>query len=110
MPTPEQGWALYQAHLEWARQAAERYDQAGNVVYPPHVDPNAADATTGSLAGLPGPVVWSWNGPWTQKAFENRYVVMSDFDNFGYSTASGVSKLTKPDCVDRNVGEIAAIK
>lgn len=55
-----------------------------------------ADPNTGSLAGLPGPVVWSWYGPWTLKGFENRYAVMSDLDHFDYTTVSGVAKLNKP--------------
>ncbi|KAJ5471480.1 hypothetical protein N7530_008837 [Penicillium desertorum] len=146
MPTPEQGEALYKARLERAKQAA------GEVVYQPLVDLKPADPDTGSLAGLPGPVVWSWYGPWTMKGFENRYAVMSDLDHFDYTTVPGVAKMNKrallihgnncmnaaaakrhyesiptsqkklirdnevshfqhydqPDCVDRNVGHIAA--
>ncbi|KAB8069490.1 Alpha/Beta hydrolase protein [Aspergillus leporis] len=96
MPTPEQGEALYKARLERAREAKKLYETTGEVIYQPLVDPKAADPTTGSLAGLPGPVVWSWYGPWTLKGFENRYAVMSDLDHFGYSTVSGVSRLQKP--------------
>lgn len=152
MPTPEQGEALYNSRIERAKKARELYEKTGEVVYQPLVDPKAADPSTGSLAGLPGPVVWSWYGPWTLKNFENRYAVMSDLDHFGYTTVPGVAKLKKPaliihgdncmnapaarrhfesipttnkkliwnndvshfqhydqpDCVDRNVGEIAA--
>ena len=153
MPTPEQGEALYQARLERAKEAKALYEKTGEVIYHPLVDPKAADPSVGSLAGLPGPIVWSWYGPWTlNQAFENRYAVMSDVDHFGYTTVPGVAKLQKPalvihgdncmnaaaahrhfdsiptqkkkliwdnetshfqhydqpDCVDRNVGEIAA--
>jgi pimeloyl-ACP methyl ester carboxylesterase len=116
------------------------------------VDPKAADPDVGSLAGLPGPVSWTFYGPWTMKNFDNRYAVMSDLDHFSYTTVPGVAKLEKPaliihgdncmnapsakrhfdsiptkskkliwdnevshfqhyeqpDCVDRNVGEIAS--
>ncbi|KAJ5383016.1 hypothetical protein N7517_000927 [Penicillium concentricum] len=152
MPTPEQGEALYKARLGRAQKARELYDKTGEVVYQPLVDPKPAGPDTGSLAGLPGPVVWSWYGPWTLKGFENRYAVMSDLDHFRYTTVPGVAKLNKPaliihgdncmnaaaakrhyesiptsrkkliwnnevshfqhydqpDCVDRNVGDIAA--
>lgn len=152
MPTTEQGEALYQARIKRAREARELYDKTGEVVYQPLVDPKAADPDTGSLAGLPGPVIWSWYGPWTLKGFENRYAVMSDLDHFDYTTVPGVAQLNKPallihgdncmngaaakrhfdsiptsqkkliwnnevshfqhydqpDCVDRNVGDIAA--
>ncbi|KAF3399984.1 Uncharacterized protein F1880_008402 [Penicillium rolfsii] len=152
MPTPEQGEALYKARLERAKEARALYDKTGEVVYQPLVDPKAADPNTGALAGLPGPVVWSWYGPWTLKGFDNRYAVMSDLDHFDYTTVPGVAKLNKPalvihgdncmnaaaakrhyksiptdkkkliwdnevshfqhydqpDCVDRNVGNIAA--
>ncbi|EFY96469.1 alpha/beta-hydrolase fold family protein [Metarhizium robertsii] len=96
MPTPEQGEALYKARLDRARKARELYEETGEVVYQPLVDPKAADPDVGSLAGLPGPVAWSWYGPWTLKNFDNRYAVMSDIDHFGYSTVDGVAKLTKP--------------
>ncbi len=96
MPTPEQGEALLKARIERAKQARELYDKTGEVVYQPLVDPKAADPDTGALAGLPGPVVWSWYGPWTLKGFENRYAVMSDLDHFDYTTVPGVAKLEKP--------------
>jgi len=99
MPTPEQGEGLYQARIERARKAKELYDETGEVLYQPLVDPKAADPSVGSLAGLPGPVPWSWYGPWTLKGFENRYAVMSDLDHFSYSTVSGVAKLNKPALV-----------
>ncbi|KAM0541143.1 hypothetical protein ACHAPJ_013360 [Fusarium lateritium] len=99
MPTPEQGEALYQARIKRAREAKDLYEKTGEVTYQPLVDPKAADPNVGSLAGLPGPVAWSWYGPWTLKGFENRYAVMSDLDHFGYSTVSGVAKLTKPALV-----------
>ncbi|KAJ6171146.1 hypothetical protein N7470_000213 [Penicillium chermesinum] len=96
MPTPEQGEALYKARLERAHKARELYEKTGEVVYQPLVDPTPADPETGSLAGLPGPVIWSWYGPWTLKNFENRYTVMSDVDHFDYTTVPGVAKLNKP--------------
>ncbi|KAB8214840.1 Alpha/Beta hydrolase protein [Aspergillus novoparasiticus] len=97
MPTPEQGEALYQARLERPGVEAKRlYDTTGEIIYQPLVDPKAADPTTGSLVGLPGPVVWSWYNPKTLKGFENHYAVMSDLDHFGYSTVSGVSQLKNP--------------
>ncbi|KAJ5443482.1 uncharacterized protein N7458_007354 [Penicillium daleae] len=96
MPTPEQGEALYKARLERAKEARDLYKKTGEVVYQPLVDPKAADPDTGSLAGLPGPVVWSWYGPWTLKGFENRCAVMSDLDHFDYTTVPGVAKLNKP--------------
>lgn len=96
MPTPAQGEALYKARLERARKARQLYDKTGEVVYQPLVDPTAADPNVGSLAGLPGPVVWSWYGPWTLKGFENQYAVMSDLDHFEYTTVPGVAKLDKP--------------
>lgn len=153
MPTPAQGEALYQARLSRAKKAKDLYEKTGEVEYQPLVDPKAADPVVGALAGLPGPVVWGWYGPWTlSRTFENRYAVMSDVDHFGYSTVEGVAKLQtpalvihgnncmnapaakrhfdsiptqkkkliwddnvshfqhydQPDCVDRNVGEIAA--
>lgn len=96
MPTPEQGKALYDARIERAKKARDLYNTTGEVIYQPLVDPKIADANFGSLAGLPGPVIWSWYGPWTLKNFENRYAVMSDLDHFSYSTVEGVAKLTKP--------------
>ncbi|KAI3539083.1 hypothetical protein CABS01_08992 [Colletotrichum abscissum] len=99
MPTPEQGQALYDARIKRAKEAKALYEKTGEVIYQPLVDPKAADPNVGSLAGLPGPIVWSWYGPWTLKGFENRYAVMSDLDHFGYSTVDGVSKLTKPALV-----------
>ena len=96
MPTAEQGEALLKARLERAQKAKNLFDETGEVIYQPLVDPKAADPDTGALAGLPGPVVWAWYGPWTLKGFENRYAIMSDLDHFDYSTVSGVSKLNKP--------------
>ena len=93
MPTPEQGKALYDARIERAKKARDLYNTTGEVIYQPLVDPKIADANVGSLAGLPGPVIWSWYGPWTLKNFENRYAVMSDLDHFSYSTVEGVAKL-----------------
>ena len=96
MPTPEQGEALLQARIKRAQKARELYDTTGEVEYQPLVDPEAADPDLGALAGLPGPVVWAWYGPWTLKGFENRYAVMSDLDHFSYTTVSGVARLNKP--------------
>ncbi|KAE8388142.1 hypothetical protein BDV23DRAFT_174088 [Aspergillus alliaceus] len=62
MPTPEQ-----------AHEAKLFYEKTGEIIYQPLVDPKVADPDTGSLAGLPGPVVWAWYGPWTLKRFDNRY-------------------------------------
>ncbi|KAH6980165.1 Alpha/Beta hydrolase protein [Fusarium venenatum] len=99
MPTPEQGEALLKARLERAKKARDLYEKTGEVTYQPLVDAKVADPDTGSTAGLPGPVVWSWYGPWTLKGFENRYAVMSDLDHFSYSTVEGVAKLNKPALV-----------
>jgi dienelactone hydrolase len=99
MPTPEQGQAMYEARLQRAQDAKDLYDRTGEVVYQPLVDPAVADPNEGSLAGLPGPVVWSWYGPWTLKNFENRYAVMSDLDHFSYSTVDSVARLNKPALV-----------
>lgn len=96
LPTPEQGAALYKQRLKRAKEARELYEKTGEVLYQPLADPNVADANVGSVAGLPGPVVWAWYGPWTLKGFENRYAVMSDLDHFGYTTVPGVAKLEKP--------------
>ncbi|KAK8150499.1 hypothetical protein G3M48_001707 [Beauveria asiatica] len=97
LPTPAQGEALYQARLARAKKAKELYERTGEVEYQPLVDPKAADPDVGSLAGLPGPVVWAWYGPWTlSRAFENRYAVMSDVAHFGYSTVDSVAKLQTP--------------
>lgn len=96
MPTPEQGEALYKARLERAREARDLYEKTGEVVYEPLVDPKVADPETGSRAGLPGPVIWAWYGPWTLKNFDNRYAIMSDLDHFSYTTVPGVAKLDKP--------------
>lgn len=100
MPTPAQGEALYQARLERAKKAKDVYEKTGQVEYQPLVDPKAADPDVGALAGLPGPVVWAWYGPWTlSRSFENRYAVMSDLDHFGYTTVPGVAKLQTPALV-----------
>ncbi|KND89021.1 Uncharacterized protein TOPH_06299 [Tolypocladium ophioglossoides CBS 100239] len=96
LPSPEEGEALLKARLERAKKARELYEKTGEVVYQPLVDPKVADPETGALAGLPGPVVWSWYGPWTLKNFENKYAVMSDLDHFSYTTVPGVAKLKKP--------------
>ncbi|KAJ6785240.1 hypothetical protein PWT90_05118 [Aphanocladium album] len=97
MPTPEQGEALYKNRLARAQKAKELYEKTGEVEYQPLVDPKAADPNVGSLAGLPGPVVWAWYGPWTlSRSFENRYAVFSDVDHFGYTTVPGVAKLQTP--------------
>ncbi|CUM68125.1 uncharacterized protein PRCAT00005842001 [Priceomyces carsonii] len=96
MPTPEQGEALFRARIERAKKAQKLYETTGEVIYQPLVDKKAADPNVGSLAGLPGPVVWSWYGPWTLKNYENRYAVLSDLDHFGYQTVENVAKLKKP--------------
>lgn len=100
MPTPEQGEALYQARLKRAHAAKEKYEKTGEVVYEPLVDPKAADPNKGSNAGLPGPLVWSWYGPWTlRNEFDNRYAIMSDVDHFAYTTVPGVAKLQTPTLI-----------
>jgi len=92
-PTAAQLEALLAARLERARDAKARYEATGEVVYRPLVSPDLGDPVAGSDAGLPGPLVWSWYGPWTLKGWENRYAVMSDLDHFDYTTAPGVAKL-----------------
>jgi len=98
-PTPDQLEALLAARLERARDAKARYEATGEVVYRPLVSPDLGDPVAGSDAGLPGPLVWSWYGPWTLKGWENRYAVMSDLDHFDYTTVPGVAKLRKPALV-----------
>ncbi|KAL1902461.1 hypothetical protein Sste5346_001442 [Sporothrix stenoceras] len=97
MPTPDQAEALYQARLKRAQAAKKKYEETGEVIYEPLVDPTAADPNVGSNAGLPGPLVWSWYGPWTlRNEFDNRYAIMSDVDHFSYTTVPGVAKLQTP--------------
>ncbi|WZH44067.1 Alpha/Beta hydrolase protein [Fusarium acuminatum] len=69
------------ASSELNKDAKALYEKTGEVTYQPLVDPKAADPDIGSLAGLPGPVAWSWYGSWTLEGFENRYTVMSDLDH-----------------------------
>ncbi|NVZ22325.1 alpha/beta hydrolase [Pseudomonas costantinii] len=95
-PTTEQLEALLAARLERARDAKARYEATGEVVYQPLVDAQLGDPILGSSAGLPGPLVWSWYGPWTLKGWENRYAIMSDLDHFDYTTVPGVAQLKKP--------------
>jgi dienelactone hydrolase len=98
-PTAAQLEALLAARLERARDAKARYEATGEVVYRPLVSPDLGDPVAGSDAGLPGPLVWSWYGPWTLKGWENRYAIMSDLDHFDYTTVPGVAKLRKPALV-----------
>ncbi|MGY2373155.1 alpha/beta hydrolase [Pseudomonas sp. SDO524_S393] len=98
-PTTEQLEALLAARLERARAAKARYDATGEVIYQPLVNPELGDPVLGSNAGLPGPLVWSWYGPWTLKGWENRYAIMSDLDHFAYTTVPGVARLKKPALV-----------
>ncbi|MFM0703566.1 alpha/beta hydrolase [Paraburkholderia sediminicola] len=98
-PTVTQLEALLAARLERARDAKARYEATGEVVYRPLVSPDLGDPVAGSDAGLPGPFVWSWYGPWTLKGWENRYAIMSDLDHFDYTTVPGVAKLHKPALV-----------
>ncbi|MFJ2990155.1 alpha/beta hydrolase [Collimonas sp. NPDC087041] len=95
-PSTEQLETLLAARLERARDAKLRYEATGEVVYKPIVSPDLGNPKTGSDAGLPGPLVWSWYGPWTLKGWENRYAIMSDLDHFSYTTVPGVSTLKKP--------------
>ncbi|MDS7927950.1 acyl-CoA thioester hydrolase/BAAT C-terminal domain-containing protein [Acinetobacter sp. V102_4] len=95
-PSIEEREALLQKRLKRAQEAKDLYETTGEVIYQPLVSPDLGDRISGSNAGLPGPLVWSWYGPWTLKGWENQYAVMSDLDHFSYSTVSGVSKLTKP--------------
>jgi dienelactone hydrolase len=94
-PTVTQLEALLAARLERARDAKARYEATGEVIYQPLVSPDLGSPITGSDAGLPGPLVWSWYGPWTLKGWENRYAIMSDLDHFDYTTVPGVAKLRK---------------
>ncbi|MGO2392280.1 MULTISPECIES: alpha/beta hydrolase [unclassified Halomonas] len=98
-PTTEQLEVLLAARLERARDAKARFEATGEVIYQPLVSPDLGDPVTGSEAGLPGPLVWSWYGPWTLKGWDNRYAIMSDLDHFDYTTVPGVSKLNKPALV-----------
>ena len=98
-PTTAQLEALKAARLERAREAKELYETSGEVVYRPLVSPDLGDPVEGSDAGLPGPLVWSWYGPWTLKGWENRYAVLSDLDHFGYTTVPGVANLRTPALV-----------
>ncbi|MFC4763542.1 alpha/beta hydrolase [Dyella koreensis] len=95
-PSAEQLEELLQARLERARDAKVRYESTGEVVYQPLVSPSLGDPIKGSDAGLPGPLVWSWYGPWTLKGWDNRYAIMSDLDHFDYTTVPGVANLKKP--------------
>ncbi|NVZ72344.1 alpha/beta hydrolase [Pseudomonas costantinii] len=95
-PTTEQLEALLAARLERAKDAKARYEATGEVVYQPLVDAQLGDPILGSSAGLPGPLVWSWYGPWTLRGWENRYAIMSDLDHFDYTTVPGAAKLKKP--------------
>ncbi|KTB60838.1 dienelactone hydrolase [Pseudomonas fluorescens] len=95
-PTTDQLEALLAARLERAKDAKARYEATGEVVYQPLVKEELGDPILGSNAGLPGPLVWSWYGPWTLKGWENRYAIMSDLDHFDYTTVPGVAKLKKP--------------
>ncbi|CUM68071.1 uncharacterized protein PRCAT00005786001 [Priceomyces carsonii] len=69
MPTLEQGEALYKTRIERAKKAKKLYETTGEIIYQPLVDKLAADPKVDSLAGLAGPVIWSWYGPWTLKNF-----------------------------------------
>ena len=98
-PTTAQLESLLATRLACALDAKARYEATGEVVYRPLVSPDLGDPLTGSDAGLPGPLVWSWYGPWTLKGWENRYAIMSDLDHFDYTTVPGVAKLRKPALV-----------
>ena len=95
-PTNDQLEKLLAGRLERARDAKARFNESGEVVYAPLVSPDVGDPTAGSDAGLPGPLVWSWYGPWTLKGWENRYAIMSDLDHFDYTTVPGAAALYKP--------------
>lgn len=95
-PSIEELEALLTARLERAQDAKKLFERTGEVIYQPLVSPDLGDRVKGSNAGLPGPIIWSWYGPWTLKNWENRYAIMSDIDHFSYSTVDGVSKLDKP--------------
>lgn len=98
-PTTGQLEALLAARLERARAAKAEYEANGTVVYQPLVSPDLGDRVAGSHAGLPGPLVWSWYGPWTLKGWDNRYAILSDLDHFAYTTVPGVARLRKPALV-----------
>lgn len=95
-PSIEQLEALLAARLKRAENAKKLYEKTGEVIYQPLVSPDLGDPVRGSNAGLPGPIIWSWYGPWTLKNWENRYAIMSDIDHFSYSTVEGVAQLDKP--------------
>lgn len=95
-PTEAEREKLLSDRLARAQAAKDKYESTGEVVYAPLVAPELGDRVKGSDAGLPGPLVWSWYGPWTLKGWENKYAIMSDLDHFDYSTVEGVSKLTTP--------------
>lgn len=98
-PTTAQLEALLAARLDRAREAKALYEKTGEVAYRPLVAAELGDPVTGSEAGLPGPLVWSWYGPWTLKGWENRYAIMSDLDHFAYTTVPGVARLQAPALV-----------
>ncbi|WOO81904.1 putative protein [Vanrija pseudolonga] len=95
-PTEQEREKLLSDRLARAQAAKDKYESTGEVVYAPLVAPELGDRVKGSDAGLPGPLVWSWYGPWTLKGWENKYAIMSDLDHFDYSTVEGVSKLNTP--------------
>lgn len=96
VPSTEELETLFAARIEHARAAKAKYDATGEVIYAPLVSSSVGHRKTGSEAGLPGPLVWSWYGPWVLKGWENRYAVMSDLDHFDYTTVPGVAALEKP--------------
>lgn len=98
-PTTEELEELLAARIARAQDAKTRYEATGEVVYQPLVCADLGDPLSGSEAGLPGPLVWSWYGPWTLKGWENRYAIMSDLDHFAYTTVPGAAKLRKPALV-----------
>lgn len=95
-PSTEQLEKLLESRLQRAKDAKKKFEETGEVIYQPLVSPDLGTVDKPSRAGLPGPLVWSWYGPWTLKGWENKYAILSDLDHFSYSTVEGVLKLTKP--------------
>ncbi|OAR00304.1 hypothetical protein LLEC1_05092 [Akanthomyces lecanii] len=133
MPTPAQGQALYKARLERAKKAKELYEKTGQVEYQPLVDPKAADPEIGrsfenryavmsdvdhfSYTTVPGVAKLQkpalvihgdncMNAPAAKRHFDSiptqKKKLLWDND------VSHFQHYDQPDCVDRNVGEIAA--
>ena len=79
------------ARLERARAAQARFDETGEVLYAPIVDPTRTDVA------LPWRMIWDWYHGWADRGlWENRYAVMSDIPYLEYESLSSASALTTP--------------